>query len=121
MSRRKPDELPDDDYHAYLRRQKGGKRFPKRLRKYMRQCRLRQARVRASWDMETRAKRAGMTFGQMLEWSVPVVSTSYVDVPRIDEDEERFTTQTINRWRKSRAKTEHAARLALEMEVEERE
>ena len=79
-----------------------------------------QREVFESWDDETRAVRA-VGFGLWsLEWSVPCVHVPDFDIVNVESDYDGYgATETIGRWRKSTAKTEHAARLCLQIELEE--
>jgi hypothetical protein len=71
--------------------------------------------IQRTWSDEVRAARA--SYAAPAEWSVPECRID-VSFPHVRELEDRVTTQTINRWRKSVAKTKHGAELCLELELE---
>ena len=73
--------------------------------------------IQATWDDETRERRR--VGGGLVPWTIPIIDASLMRghaVEIVDEGEVRITTHTANRWRKSFAKTEHAALLCLELE-----
>lgn len=75
--------------------------------------------IRRAWDDKTRQSRAVAI--ETIPWSIPVIRTAdvFAAVERPIDEETWITTQTINRWRKSTAKTVHAAEMCLQLEAEQ--
>lgn len=82
------------------------------------------AEVQATWSDEDREERAvGFRYALLSGWSVPVVDDTIVRSEMRDRQAEYDgygATQTIQRWRQSKAKTVHAAELCIQMELDER-
>jgi hypothetical protein len=89
---------------------------PERLRRI--------AEVQAKWSDKDRAERAvGFRLALLCGWSVPVVNDRIAQSAIRDRQAEYDgygSTQTIQRWRKSKAKTVYAAELCLQIELQER-
>ena len=80
------------------------------------------AAIQAEWDDETRAARAVGYRWLSLGWSVPVVTEPILAGCDHDAVYDGYgATETIGRWRKSTAKTVHAAILCLQLELEQSE
>lgn len=70
--------------------------------------------IQRTWSDEERARRACVA--GMVEWRVP--ECSVIISQTVLDEEDRTATQTINRWRKSVARTRHAAELCMQLEAD---